>query len=472
MKIKKILVPLLLIILLASTIAFGSNIPLGPYFDDAYFDISDSALILKVIPHEKGGLETDVSAYDGLLKISGGSTSAVKLKLDATSAPTVNNDVSEGYIVGSRWVDVTNDKEYVCLDNTDGAAVWTETTGAAGGYTNLTEFVDQTAWRVFYSNTDGDVIELALGGAGTYLKSTGATSAPIFDTPTGAGDMLKATYDNDEDGEIDVAGGGTEKDSWTQYAIPYLSNTTVFGEILIGTAGQVLKVSAGATGYEWATLSYMANLSEDPTPELGGQLQAGAHSINFTEQVLTSGTAIAWDLGNSNKATLTAAHNFTITITAPSGALNAQLIVTQDGTGSRLMDEIITQIDTTIATDDVHADTEIIDLTVDIPTGARIRFKTTGVDLPEPLVVDTIYWAIRSSENHIQVATTKALAILGTAVDIEDQGSGQHTVHQLVKWIAGTKGVLSTTAGAEDVLSLTYKTADKQWYAQLAKDFY
>jgi len=51
-----------------------------------------------------------------------------KVKLDATTAPTVNNDVDEGYSVLSRWADITADKEYVCLDNTDGAAVWEETT--------------------------------------------------------------------------------------------------------------------------------------------------------------------------------------------------------------------------------------------------------------------------------------------------------------------------------------------------------
>jgi len=56
-----------------------------------------------------------------------------KVKLDATSAPTVTNDTDEGYVAGSIWVDVTNDKAYVCLDNTDGAAVWTETTQAGGG---------------------------------------------------------------------------------------------------------------------------------------------------------------------------------------------------------------------------------------------------------------------------------------------------------------------------------------------------
>lgn len=52
--------------------------------------------------------------------------------------------------------------------------------GAGGGYTNLTEFVGQTAWRVFYSNGSGDVTELALGADGTLLRSNGAAVAPSF----------------------------------------------------------------------------------------------------------------------------------------------------------------------------------------------------------------------------------------------------------------------------------------------------
>lgn len=56
---------------------------------------------------------------------------------------------------------------------------------------NLTDFTGQTAWRVFYSNTDGDVTELALGADGTFLKSNGATSAPSFATPAGSGDVSK-----------------------------------------------------------------------------------------------------------------------------------------------------------------------------------------------------------------------------------------------------------------------------------------
>ena len=358
--------------------------------------------------------------------------------------------------------DVTADPnadKYPKWDDDPGEIVWVD---VPGGYTNLTSFVDQTAWRLFYSNTDGDVIELALGDDGKYLMSNGAAIAPTFETPAGAGDMLKATYDAGEDGIIDAAAGGTGVANAATETITLAGNDPI-----TFTTTNTTDVTLPTTG------TLMANLEEDTDPDLGGQLQAGAHSINFTEQILSSGTAVAWDLGNSNKATLTAAHNFTITITAPSGALNAQVIITQDGTGTRVMDEIITQADATIATTDVHADTEIIDITIDIPTGARIRFDNdVGTDVPEPLVENTIYYAIREDATHIKVATTKANAIAGTEIDITDQGTNVHTVEQLVKWQGGTLGVLTTDAGADDIMSLTYKTADKQWYAVLNNNFY
>jgi len=224
------------------------------------------------------------------------------------------------------------------------------------------------------------------------------------------------------------------------------------------------------TGAAWVLV--LTNIVEDTSPEAGGQFDFGAHSAGFTEQVLTSGAAIPWDLALSNKAILEAGHNFTITVSPPAKALNAQLIITQDGTGNRVMDEIVTQSDATIAPGDVNAGTDEIVVTVDIPTGARIRFKTTVADLPDPLVEDTIYYAIRVDSTTIQVATTKANAHAGTQIDITDQGTGTHTVQQLVKWPDGTLGVLGTAVGDEDILSLTYKTADEQWYAQLGSDIF
>lgn len=51
-----------------------------------------------------------------------------KCNLTATSDPLVTDDDSLGYAVGSRWVNVTLDKAFSCLDATTGAAVWVKTT--------------------------------------------------------------------------------------------------------------------------------------------------------------------------------------------------------------------------------------------------------------------------------------------------------------------------------------------------------
>jgi len=52
--------------------------------------------------------------------------------------------------------------------------------------------LDGTAWRVFYTDGSGDMIELALGANGTYFESNGAAAAPTFTTPGGGGDLLAA----------------------------------------------------------------------------------------------------------------------------------------------------------------------------------------------------------------------------------------------------------------------------------------
>ena len=306
--------------------------------------------------------------------------------------------------------------------------------------------------------------------------ATAVNEITIKNAATGNAPQAKATgSDTDIDFKIKTKGVGN-------FVIVDGSDNEIAEFHTIASAVNFLKFIASATG---VTLTIQA-IGDDAdiditlTPKgvgkvktafgiemtgTGKELMAAVNTLSFTEQVLTSGAAIAWDLKNGNKATLVAAHNFTITITKPSGAIDAVLIITQDGTGSRTLDEIVTQSDATIATSDVHADTEIIDVTIYIPTGARIRFKTTDT-LPDPLGVDTIYYAIRSDATHIQVATNKANAHAGTPINLTDQGTGTHTLQQLVKWPGATLGVLQTGAGLEDILKLHYKTADEQWYAE------
>ena len=47
-----------------------------------------------------------------------------KWRLDATAAPTVNDDTGDGYSVGSGWVDVTNGRVHFAVNVASAAAVW------------------------------------------------------------------------------------------------------------------------------------------------------------------------------------------------------------------------------------------------------------------------------------------------------------------------------------------------------------
>jgi hypothetical protein len=79
-------------------------------------------------------LDGEISATGGLLHKTAAETyEAIKTNLSASVAPTTTDDTSAGYAVGSRWIDTTADKEYVCLDATTSTAVWIETTASGGG---------------------------------------------------------------------------------------------------------------------------------------------------------------------------------------------------------------------------------------------------------------------------------------------------------------------------------------------------
>lgn len=54
----------------------------------------------------------------------------IKHNYEAVTAPTVNDDIADGYSQGSEWIDTTVPKIYKCLDNTKGIAVWSDVTGA------------------------------------------------------------------------------------------------------------------------------------------------------------------------------------------------------------------------------------------------------------------------------------------------------------------------------------------------------
>jgi hypothetical protein len=62
-------------------------------------------------------------------------------KATVPTDPTADDDTSRGYEVGDRWVNSSSHAEFLCVDDTDGAAVWTSTTAGsnAGDVEGLSE---------------------------------------------------------------------------------------------------------------------------------------------------------------------------------------------------------------------------------------------------------------------------------------------------------------------------------------------
>ncbi|MCJ7790542.1 MAG: hypothetical protein MUP69_10295 [Candidatus Atribacteria bacterium] len=178
------------------------------------------------------------------------------------------------------WGDVSVASNSVTLD--------TDVVGAAEladedwGDVSITSGVASVEDLSIASQDTGDIIYFngtnwtrLAADAGKYLKSG---TPPSWDTPAGAGNMATATYDADVDGDIDVAAGGTEKSTWTQYAIPYLSATTTFGEIAIGDTGDVLTVVDG-TSYGWVPLPVDTVLSAEEVQDyVGGMITSNTET--------------------------------------------------------------------------------------------------------------------------------------------------------------------------------------------------
>lgn len=94
--------------------------------------------------------------------------------------------------------------------------------------------------------------------------------------------------------------------------------------------------------YEPATKKYhddnsIASVAADTSPELGGEMDCGEHSIGFTEKAnVSSGNAVTIDWRASNKQKLTLTENTTLSFIAPSNPCTLTLRVIQSGAGNTI----------------------------------------------------------------------------------------------------------------------------------------
>jgi hypothetical protein len=106
---------------------------------------------------------------------TGDAFAAANAPHEDTVAPTANDDSSQGYFVGKRWINTATGNEYVCVDATVGAAVWQITTTAGAGDYATSQITNDSA-------VDGDSAADALN---TLNTTKGARIDGVFDRPQG-----------------------------------------------------------------------------------------------------------------------------------------------------------------------------------------------------------------------------------------------------------------------------------------------
>ena len=268
------------------------------YIDDVLLTYSD------VDAQQADAALTSISGLTyvspSFIKLTANDTYAVRTLTEVKTDLSLNNVTNDAQIaksIGTAQGDLiyfTASATPTVLVKGTAAQVLTMNAGATapewaaggGGYTNLTSFVDQTAWRLFYSNTDGDVVELALGDDGKYLMSNGAAIAPTFETPAGAGDVVKVGTPADNqvgvwtgDGTIEGAASFTYDGSNLQFTGDLGSTGTKitkgwFTDMTVANA-----IAGDITGNAATVTSF--------TPASGSLTLSGADALTLTTTAAT-----------------------------------------------------------------------------------------------------------------------------------------------------------------------------------------
>lgn len=150
-----------------------------------------------------------------------------EVRYNFTMTPTVNDDATKGFVIGSKWV-MDNGFEYICSDSTTGAAVWDNATlwyqvgGIISTATVDTVFIPILAVDEFalysYSPDSGDVL--------TAVDPTGNAQwqAPAYSS---------GTYTPTATGLTNIASSTSRKSNWSRVG----NIVTVAGTLTLTTTG-------------------------------------------------------------------------------------------------------------------------------------------------------------------------------------------------------------------------------------------
>jgi hypothetical protein len=82
----------------------------------------------------------------------------IKSNFNGANEPTLNNDSTEGYEIGSRWIDTVNCKEYLCVDSYPLNAQWKQTTIEIFDELNFGKNIGTGGIGIYKSTHDQNII--------------------------------------------------------------------------------------------------------------------------------------------------------------------------------------------------------------------------------------------------------------------------------------------------------------------------
>ena len=193
---------------------------------------------------EKGDIETHSLIQRAFEQIDSDTS---KLNISATIAPTVNDDSDDDYSVGSKWIDITADEAYICVDATASAAVWLQTT-----LNGLTATIAELNY---------------VDGVTSNIQTQLGTKLPL------AGGTMTGTIADFTSTGIDDNATGTKLT---------ISDTTITGVgAFTSTSIDATKLSGDLPAIDGASLTGMASVN---------QAQVQTHLITTSSQAITGGT--------------------------------------------------------------------------------------------------------------------------------------------------------------------------------------
>jgi len=288
-------------------------VPNGQIAGGSQYQLTDSNYVEQILRDEElqGYIQTD----DILLTVNGivltkeqslafldAPTESVKNSLGVSStAPTVNDDESTGYSIGSVWV-TTAGALYICVDASDGAAVWSFPVTVQGGVQGDVLYYNGSAWTRLAAGTDGQFLQTQGAGANPQWADAGAATDHATLTNlgwtvsghTGTAGSLAAF---DGTGATSFVTGATQGD------ILYF-NGTVWTVLTPGTSGYILQTNGPGANPSWVanpggTDELVKVTSADTTAGyLNDKLTSGVGALTFTV-VNPGGEDLRLDIANA-----------------------------------------------------------------------------------------------------------------------------------------------------------------------------